>query len=112
MCDIKSCGYDLVIIDAGADHADLTDEYASIPHEMRSVAAFFGKEVLGEVSEDEFYDKISEVRAEVGDRAVLRAVHFYRDSARAEKEAECLRNGDFVPFPNLRRAVLRHRSKY
>lgn len=99
--DIKSFGYDLVIIDAGADHANLTEEYASIPREMKSVAAFFGKKILSEVSECEFYEKIADVRKVVGDRAVLRAVHYFRDSRRAVKEAELLRRGDFEGFLSL-----------
>lgn len=97
-CDIKKHGYDLVIIDAGADHADLTGEYASIPAEMKSVARVFGREALGEVSESVFYDKIADVRASVGDRAILRAVHFFRDSDRAVREAECLKRGDLEGF--------------
>ena len=99
--DIKSFGYDLVIIDAGADHADLTEEYASIPHEMKSVAEFFGKKLLSEVSEDKFYKDIASVREKVGDRAVLRAVHYFRDTRRAVREAELLRRGDFEGFLSL-----------
>lgn len=99
--DIKKFGYDLVIIDAGADHANLTEEYASIPREMKAVAAFFGKKILSEVSENEFYEKIAEVRKTVGDRAILRAVHYFRDSRRAVKEAELLRLGDFEGFISL-----------
>lgn len=99
--DIKSFGYDLVIIDAGADHANLTEEYASIPREMKAVAAFFGKKILSEVSENEFYEKIADVRKKVGDRAILRAVHYFRDSRRAVKEAELLRRGDFEGFLSL-----------
>ncbi|MBQ9985350.1 MAG: galactokinase [Oscillospiraceae bacterium] len=100
-CDIAEYGYDLVIIDAGADHADLTDEYASIPGEMKSVAACLDKEVLGEVDEAEFYENIADIRAKVGDRAVLRAVHFFRDSRCAAEEAACLRRGDFEGFLKL-----------
>ncbi len=100
-CNLVEYGYDLVIIDAGADHADLTDEYAAIPSEMKSVAKIFGKELLREVDEKEFYDRIAEVRKAVGDRAVLRAVHFYNDSRRAVLEAECLKNKDFDGFLKL-----------
>jgi len=99
--DIEKLGYDLVIVDAGADHTDLTSEYASIPFEMKRVAAFFGKSVLSEISESAFYERISDVRKSVGDRATLRAVHYFRDSRRAVKEAECLRNGDFEGFLRL-----------
>ncbi len=100
-CDLEEYGYDLVIIDAGADHADLTEEYASIPAEMKSVASLLGKEVLGEVSEDEFYKNIAGIREKVGDRAVLRAVHYFRDTKRAALEAECLKKKDFDGFLNL-----------
>ncbi len=100
-CDIKKYGYDLAIIDAGADHAGLTDEYASIPAEMKKVAEVFGEKVLGEVSESEFYDRVSQVRKLVGDRATLRAVHFFRDSRRAKEEAKCLKCGNFDGFLKL-----------
>ncbi len=100
-CDLKAHGYDLVIIDAGADHADLTAEYASIPAEMKSVAAIFGKDVLSEVAESEFYSRIAQVRKNVGDRAVLRAVHFFAETERAVREAESLRRGDFEGFLKL-----------
>ncbi len=100
-CDMKTYGYDLAIIDAGADHAGLTHEYASIPAEMKKVARVFGREVLGEVSENEFYDRISQVRSDVGDRATLRAVHFFRDSRRAKEEAKCLKCSDFDGFLKL-----------
>ncbi len=100
-CDLKAHGYDLVIIDAGADHADLTAEYASIPAEMKSVAEIFGKAVLAEVPESEFYSRIAEVRKSVGDRATLRAVHFFAETRRAVQEAEALRRGDFDGFLKL-----------
>ncbi|MBE6911496.1 MAG: galactokinase [Ruminococcaceae bacterium] len=100
-CDLDEYGYDLVVIDAGADHADLTEEYASIPSEMNSVAKLLGKEVLGEASEEEFYNNIVNIRKNVGDRAVLRAVHFFRDTKRAKLEADCLRKGDFDGFLKL-----------
>ena len=100
-CDLKAHGYDLVIIDAGADHADLTAEYASIPAEMKSVAKFFEKEFLSAVSESEFYSRIAQVRGVVGDRAVLRAVHFFSETVRAVREAEALREDDFEGFLKL-----------
>lgn len=100
-CDIRSYGYDLAIIDAGAGHAGLTNEYSSIPAEMKKVAEVFGREVLGGVSENEFYDRILQVRKLVGDRATLRAVHFFRDSRRAKEEARRLECGDFDGFLEL-----------
>ena len=99
-CDFSRYGYDLAIIDAGADHADLTEEYAQIPSDMKSVAAHFGKKVLREVVREELYSALPELRKKVGDRAVLRAMHFFNDSDRAVREAECLKCGDFDAFLN------------
>ncbi len=97
-CDIEKYGYDLVIIDAGADHSGLTEQYAQIPAEMRSVAEYFGKSVLREVEKKQFLDALPALRESVGDRAVLRALHFMNDSDRAVREAECLKRGDFKSF--------------
>ena len=80
--DFAHSGYTLCTIDSGADHADLTDEYAAMPIEMKKVAKFFGKEVLREADEQEFYAKIAEIRKETGDRAVLRAIHFFNENKR------------------------------
>jgi galactokinase len=99
--DFGKCGYSLCIIDTKGSHADLTPDYAAIPAEMKAVAAYFGKDVLSEVSEDAFQREIAEVRKKAGDRAVLRALHFYADNARAKKEAEALNRGDFETFKKL-----------
>ena len=96
--DFASCGHALCIIDTGADHADLTDEYAAIPGECKSVAACMGKEVLSQIDEKEFYAKIPELRKACGDRAVMRAIHFYQENARVPLQVEALRNGDFDRF--------------
>ena len=85
--DFAHSGYTLCTIDSGADHADLTDEYAAMPIEMKKVAAFFGKEVLREVDEQEFYAKIAEIRKETGDRAALRAMHFFDENRRTDAGA-------------------------
>ena len=99
--DFAHSGYTLCTIDSGADHADLTDEYAAMPIEMKKVAAFFGKEVLREVDEQEFYAKIADVRKQTGDRAVLRAFHIYADNDRVAKQVAALREGDFSTFLRL-----------
>lgn len=99
--DLKKEGFDLVIIDVRADHADLTDEYAAIPREMGLVAAFFGKARLSDITKDEFYASFSEVRKTVSDRAVCRAIHYFEDSDRAKEEAECLKNSDICGFLEL-----------
>ncbi len=99
--DLEAEGYALCIIDSGASHADLTAEYAAIPQEMKAVAAYFGKEVLREVSEEEVTAGLPALRKAVGDRAVLRALHFYADDRRAVEEAAALERGDFDAFLKL-----------
>ena len=96
--DFAHSGYTLCTIDSGADHADLTDEYAAMPVEMKKVANFFGKEVLREVDETEFYAKIAEVRKETGDRAVLRAIHFFNENRRVQLQVRALKTDHFDAF--------------
>lgn len=109
--DLAKYGYSLCIVDSGADHADLTGEYASIPYEMKQVAEYFGKSVLREVDEAEFLRNIKPIREKLGnDRAVLRAYHFFNESRRACLETEAIRNGDFDRFLEL--VKLSGRSSY
>ena len=96
--DLDAAGYALCIIDSGASHADLTGDYAAVPQEMGAVAAFFGKEVLSQVDPAVFYERLPEVRAACGDRAVLRAIHFFDDDAVVDREREALERGDFDAF--------------
>ncbi len=97
----ETTGYSLCIIDSGADHADLSDEYSAIPMEMREVAAELGAEVLRDADEGAFREKLAEIRQKTGDRAVVRAFHFFRDSKRAVEEAELLQKGEFQKFLRL-----------
>ena len=99
--DFSSCGHALCIIDSQASHADLTDEYAAIPGELKEVCAFFGKEVLTQIPEAEFYAAIPALRKTCPDRAVLRAIHFYQDNARVPQQVAALRSGDFGSFLSL-----------
>lgn len=99
--DFGKAGYALCIIDSGADHADLSDEYSAIPLEMKQVAAHFGKDVLREVSLSDFLGDLAAVRAKVGDRALLRAYHFINDNQRAIEEANAVEAGDFAQFLTL-----------
>ena len=99
--DFASCGHALCIIDSGADHADLTDEYAAIPGEIKAVAACFGKEVLTQIDEADFYAKIPELRKACGDRAVMRCIHFYQENARVPHQVAALREGNFDKFLSL-----------
>lgn len=99
--DFASCGHALCIIDTRASHADLTDEYAAIPNEIKAVCAHFGKEVLTQIDEKEFFAAIPVLREKCGDRAVLRAVHFYQENARVPKQVAALEQGDFETFLKL-----------
>lgn len=99
--DFSACGHALCIIDTRASHADLTDEYAAIPNEIKAVCAHFGKEVLSQIDEAEFYAAIPALRKSCGDRAVLRAVHFYQDNARVPRQVAALEAGDFAAFLKL-----------
>ena len=102
--DLHKDGYALCILDSGADHADLTDEYAAITGELKAVCAQFGKDYLRQVPREEFLAHLSEVRAAAGDRAALRAFHVYAENDRAAAEAKALQNGDFAGFLSLVRA--------
>ena len=99
--DFAECGYALCIIDSGADHAELTEEYAAITNELKAVCRLFGKKHLREVDEREFYARIAEVRRAAGDRAVLRAAHVFNENKRCAVETAALGNGDFERFLQL-----------
>ena len=102
--DFASAGHALCIIDSGADHADLTDEYAAVTMELKEICAHFGKNVLREVPEEEFYAALPVLRRKAGDRAVLRAVHVYDENRRVEGQVAALRQNDFQTFLALIRA--------
>lgn len=110
--DFARSGHTLCIIDSGADHADLTSEYAAITSEMGAVAAHFGKAVLRDVAEGDFRAAVPALRGALGDRAVLRAIHFYADDRRAGEEARALEADDFGRFLALVRESGRSSSLY
>ena len=99
--DFSSFHHSLCIVDVHASHADLTDDYAAIPTEMKEVAHFFGKEFLREVSEEEFKAHIPELREKMSDRCVIRALHFFKEDARVEKAVLALKNNDFDTFKSV-----------
>lgn len=99
--DFASCGHALCVVDTGGNHANLTDEYAAIPAEMKKVAAYFGKEFLRDVDERDFYSHLRELRTATGDRAILRAMHFFDDDRLAVEEAKALEAGEFDSFKRM-----------
>ena len=96
--DFAAAGHSLCMINLHSDHADLTAEYAAIPAELRAVCVHFGKKVLHEVDEDAFYAELPRLRLEVGDRAVLRAIHIFNENRRVDEITAALRSGDFTRF--------------
>ena len=99
--DFSAYGHSLCIVDTKGSHADLTDEYAAIPAEMKAIAAEFGKAVLREVPEQEVYGRMAELREKLGDRPVLRAMHFFAEDRRVEAQVEALKQGEFQHFLSL-----------
>ena len=110
--DLHAYGYALCILDSGAGHEDLTDEYSAITDELRAVCRVFGKEVLREVPEEDFLAELPKVRKAAGDRAVNRAFHVYGENRRAQAEKEALRQGDFDRFLTLVRESGRSSAMY
>ena len=98
--DFAHCGYTLCIVDSHASHADLTDEYAAIPQELKTVSSYFGKQTLHDVDEDEFYAALPELRRQCGDRAVLRAMHIFDENRRVRLQVRALRADNFSAFLN------------
>ncbi len=99
--DFAHSNHQLCIVDTHGNHADLTPEYAAVPIEMRKVAEFFGEEYLSEISKDDIFENISQLRKKVGDRAILRALHFMDENKRVDKESNALKNGHFEEFLTL-----------
>ena len=99
--DFEAYHYSLCIVDVKASHSDLTYAYALVPEEMKKVCDYFGKKHLREIEPEEFYTHIPEIRKVTGDRAVLRAIHFYGDNERVQKEVDALKNGEFKEFLKL-----------
>ncbi|MBN2634019.1 MAG: hypothetical protein JXR66_10710 [Bacteroidales bacterium] len=99
--DFVATGFSLVITDTGGNHADLNDEYASLPSDMKAVAAELGARVLREVSLEQVLDVAPNIREKVGDRAILRAIHFHGDNQRVVEQVEALEKNDFKAFLSM-----------
>lgn len=96
--DLTGAGYRLCIVNTGGNHADLTDEYSSIPTEMKAVAGALGCEVLRELDESLVIESIPSLRKTVGDRAIMRALHFYEENKRVKIQKQALEAGDLSSF--------------
>jgi galactokinase len=96
--DISAAGYNLCITNTGGNHADLTDDYASVPSEMKAIASYFGKGFLRDVREEDVIASVPLLREKFGDRAVLRALHFYAENRRVALQKAALTSGDVDTF--------------
>jgi galactokinase len=96
--DISGAGYALCITDTGGNHADLTDDYAAVPAEMKAVARVLGADLLRRTSKEALLANIEKVRSECGDRAVLRALHFFNENERVAKQKAALLSGNVEGF--------------
>lgn len=108
--DFAAQGYALVVVATGGSHADLTDDYAAIPAEMKAVAAHFGEDYLRRVRSEEFMQAIPSLRGKVSDRAILRAMHFYQENRRVVKQVEALEKADLDAF--FKEIIASGRSSY
>ena len=99
--DFKSRSYELCIVNTGSGHEALSSEYAAIPYEMETIAAHFGEKLLSRVSKDAFIQALPELRKSCGDRAVLRAFHFFGDTARVAAQARALYEEDISSYMEL-----------
>jgi galactokinase len=108
--DFVSTGYALVITDTGGNHADLNAEYASLPADMKAVAAEMGAQVLRQVSLEQVLEITPKIRGKVGDRAILRAIHFQGDNQRVAEQVAALEQNDFKAF--LRMVIDSGHSSY
>jgi galactokinase len=99
--DIKKFGYTLCVVDTGGNHANLTQDYADITIECKQISNALGVEFLRDANTNEFYEKIAELRKEFGERAVLRAFHFFNENARVLEQRDALKEGRFEDFLKL-----------
>ena len=95
---LADAGYSLCIVNTGGNHANLNDDYASVPAEMKAVAAYFGKDTLRQLTEADILGSMAELRQRVGDRALLRAIHFMRENGRVAAARDALKNDELDSF--------------
>ncbi len=94
-------GYALCLVDTGGSHADLSAEYGKMPYEMKEVASLLGVQVLSETTKEDFYQKLPEIKGKLSDRSLLRAMHYFDETERAQKEALALKENRFKDFLEL-----------
>jgi len=104
--DLRSAGFVLCVVNTGGSHADLTPDYAAIPGEMKAVAAMYGKETLRECDRETVEKDARAIRQKLGDRALLRAFHFFDENIRAAEMHAALE--DLAAGPSKREHMARY----
>lgn len=99
--DIAEKGYSLCIVDTKGSHANLTDDYAAIPTEMKEIANFFNKEHLSEITKQDFMENLPKIYSKASDRSILRAFHFFNENERVAKAAQMLSEDNFEAFLSI-----------
>ena len=99
--DFESSDYGVIVVNTGDGHADLSEEYSSIPEEMKQVANFFGKQVCAEIQLEDILNNVKELREKVSDRAILRAIHFHNENKVVEEQLKSLKANNFDRFLSL-----------
>ncbi|MCD7823987.1 MAG: galactokinase [Oscillospiraceae bacterium] len=110
--DLGKYGYSVCIVDTKGNHAHMTPEYAAVPAEMKAVAGMLGKEVLRELTSDDVINNLPKLREILGDRAVLRALHFFDENCRVDQLVKALEDGDFDKFLEVIKASGNSSYKY
>lgn len=104
--DLAAEGYSLCVVNTRGSHADLTPDYAAIPSEMKAVAAHFGKQFLRELSLETLLPSVQELRSKVGDRAILRAIHFFNENDRVDTMLAILEKLESITNIQEKKSVL------
>jgi len=102
--NFSQTSYHLLVVDTGGSHVNLTEDYAAVPLEMKSVAAIFGTDVLRNVSAADFFNRLPDLQGKISDRAILRAIHFFEENDRVLKQAQALNANDFPGFLKMVKA--------
>jgi len=100
-----TAGYALCVVNTGGSHADLTPDYASIPAEMKAAAALFGKSVLRELDKEAILSRAAHIRKTLGDRALLRSLHFFEENRRVDAMTGYMREMENARTETEKKAV-------
>lgn len=99
--DFDKYGYKIIVVNTNSSHDNLTSAYASIPKEMKTIAGYFNQETLRKVSIDEVFENIANLQKQFGERAILRALHFYNENNRVDNIISAIKHNDIQSILNI-----------